>query len=375
MDNFLDNYEYDKDDLKENISDDQMFDLLNDLGAEPQWNGSVILNKTICHCGNSHKLYYYPNTHLFKCYTDCGGAAWDIFELVRKVKSREHDKEYALPYAIDYVARYFGIAPKLATNEQYQELKDSLEYWEKLKEYNRIENINQSTQEIELKEYNGKFLKYMPLPNIKSWLDDGITRDAMISHEIRFDPVNCGVIIPHYDINNKLIGIRSRSLIKDDQARFGKYRPAYLNGVLYNHPLGFNLYNLNWAKDAIKASKKVIVAEGEKSCLQYESMFGKDNNICVACCGSSFIAYQAWLLINLGVEEIIIAFDKQYQEFGDNEHIKLVNNLKTIFKKYGHFVKITYMFDKEQMLDYKDSPFDKGKDTFMELYRKRVNLY
>ena len=32
---------------------------------------------------------------------------------------------------------------------------------------------------------------------------------------------------------------------------------------MYNHPLGFNLYNLNNSKEAIKAIKKVIVFEGE----------------------------------------------------------------------------------------------------------------
>lgn len=370
----LDNYEYDKDSLKENITIEQMYELLVELGGEPIQTGTVLLCKTICHGGDSHKLYYYDNTHLFRCYTGCETPTFDIFELVRKVKSREENREYQLPFAIEYVARYFGVMPKLP-EEQAKQFKESLEYWNVLKQYSRIETIDTTTQQVELKEYDGSFLKNMPRPIIRPWLDDGISIESMNHHEICFDPVGCGIIIPHYDINNKLIGIRSRSLIQDDQALYGKYRPAYLNGKLYNHPLGFNLYNLNWAKDNIVAAKRVIVAEGEKSCLQYGTMFGEENNICVACCGSSFIAYQAWLLINLGVEEIIIAFDKQYQEFGDKEHIKLVNNLKTIFKKYGHFVKITYMFDKEQVLGYKDSPFDRGKDAFMELYRKRVNLY
>ena len=49
-------------------------------------------------------------------------------------------------------------------------------------------------------------------------------------------------IIPHYDINNNLIGIRERTLIKENEV-YGKYRPAYLNGKLYNHPLSFSLYN------------------------------------------------------------------------------------------------------------------------------------
>jgi hypothetical protein len=95
----------------------------------------------------------------------------------------------------------------------------------------------------------------------------------------------------------------------------------------------------------------------------------------VACCGSSFIQYQAWLLMELGVEEIIIGFDKQFQEKGDKEFKKLTKNLTTIFKKYGHLVKISYLFDKEDLLGYKESPTDRGKEVFEKLYKNRINLY
>jgi DNA primase len=71
-----------------------------------------------------------------------------------------------------------------------------------------------------------------------------------------------------------------------------------------------NLYGLNWNKDHIKTIKKAIIVEGEKSVLLYASYFGWDNNICVACCGSSISAYQVQFLLDLGVEEIVIAFDK-----------------------------------------------------------------
>ena len=72
----------------------------------------------------------------------------------------------------------------------------------------------------------------------------------------------------------------------------------------------------------------------EKSCLLYASYFGIENDLSVAVCGSSFIQYQAWLLINLGVEEIIICLDKQFKEIGDSEFKKLVKNLRNIYTKY-----------------------------------------
>ena len=58
---------------------------------------------------------------------------------------------------------------------------------------------------------------------------------------------------------------------------------------------------------------------GEKSCLLYQSYFGIDNDISVAVCGSNLTNYQIQLLKSLDVEEIVIAFDKQFKESGDKE--------------------------------------------------------
>ena len=51
----------------------------------------------------------------------------------------------------------------------------------------------------------------------------------------------------------------------------------------------------------------------------------------MACCGSNLINYQVKLLLSLGVKEIIIALDKQFQKIGDNEWQKWVIKLKTLY--------------------------------------------
>ena len=143
---------------------------------------------------------------------------------------------------------------------------------------------------------------------------------------------------------------------------------------MYNHPLGFNLYNLNNSKDNIKKMKKVFIFEGEKSCLLYQSYFGIENDLSVAVCGSSLINYQVQLLLSLGVEEIIIAFDKQFQEIGDDEWKKWTKKLKDLHKKYGSLVQITFMFDLNNNIGYKDSPIDRGKEVFLKMFNERVAL-
>lgn len=113
----------------------------------------------------------------------------------------------------------------------------------------------------------------------------------------------------------------------------------------------------------------------EKSCLKYQSYFGINNDISVACCGSSFSAYQAQLLIDAGAQEIIIAFDRQFQNLGDDEFVHLIKNLKKITIKYKNYVNISCIIDKYKITDYKDSPIDKEKEIFLKLFKERVNLY
>lgn len=365
------NYEYNIDEIKSNLTIEQIKDIVAELGGEPQIQNNTVLCKTICHCGDSHKLYYYDNTHLFRCYTGCEEPTFDIFELVRKVRSRELNCDYQLPQAIDYVAQYFGYSP----NHIFEELTSINEDLKYLQNYDRIKNIQLENKIIELKEYNDNFLKHFPRPIITPWIEDGISQEIMDYYEICYDPKNCGIIIPHRNIDGKLIGVRERTLIQEDAEKYGKYKPMKLGKKMYNHPLSFNLYGLYQNQQHIKDFKKAMVFESEKAVLQYATMFGQENNIAVAICGSSFINYQAWLLIQLGVKEIIVGLDKQYQKLNDNEHKKLVRNIKNIHKKYGQYITISYIFCTNNLLNYKDSPTDRGKETFLKLFKERVNIY
>jgi hypothetical protein len=377
-------YKYDKDELKLNLSIEQVFDLVAELGGEPRMESGFFISKTICHnhAGEgSYKLYYYDNTKLFRCYTDCG-TSFDIYELVRKIKNNSKDlksyynkegkvcyREWELFDAVEFVAIYYGYSPKTF---DFQKTQEKLKDWEVLNNYEQI-NKDEQEQRVELRIFDNKILQYLPRPRIITWEQEGIKKEVMDHRGIAYDPKNQGIVIPHYDINNQLVGIRERTLIKEEE-NFGKYRPAILNGVMYNHPLGFNLYNLNNSKNNIKIIKKVIVYEGEKSSLLYASFFGEENDISVAVCGSSLITYQVKLLLSLGVEEIIIAFDKQFKEIGDKEWERWTKKLYDIHTKYGAYVQISYLFDKKDLLDYKDSPVDKGKETFLKLFKNRIML-
>ena len=373
-------------DIKNNLTINQIYEFLADAGGEPQMHGDIIISRTICHNPpgqGSFKLYYYDNTKLFKCYTACPENSFDIFELTLKIKKLAGEqivywskdaiqttRSWDLPDAVRYVAIYYGLE---APEEKFFEKRRELQDWQILSKLEAKKLQKSNKQIVSLKVFEDNFLKNMPQPKIIPWIKEGITPEIMKIHNICYDPKNQGIIIPHYDINNNLIGVRERTLIKENEI-YGKYIPATINGKMYNHPLSFNLYNINISKDNIHNIKKAIVFEGEKSTLLYGSYFGLNNDISVAACGSNLINYQVDLLLSLGVQEIIIGFDRQYQELGDNDCRKWTKKLTEINNKYNSKVQISFLWDKEHLLNYKDSPIDQGPEIFMELFKNRIQI-
>lgn len=362
-------YFYDKDEIKNSLDIESIASLVSHFGGEPIMKEDSFVAKTICHNGiaeGSHKLYYYDNTSLFKCYTTCDDS-FDVFELVVKIKKIQEDIDMTLPQAMEYVASFFGIVGELVDKE------NRLDDWKILNNYDKIENITLENKIVELKSYPRDMLRYFPKPRIIPWEQEGIIKEILNLREIAYNPITGGILIPHFNINNQLIGIRERTLLIENESR-GKYLPSIINGYQYSHPLSFNLYGIDKAKDNISAMKTAIVVEAEKSVLQYESYFGIENSLACATCGSSLINYQVQLLLSLGVKEIIVGFDKDFEEINDEHYVKVVNKLKNINKKYGGYVKLSFIFDKEGLLDYKNSPLDKGKDIFLHLYKNRIIL-
>ena len=357
----------DKNEIKEHLTPEQIFKILEDLGGDPEMKDDCIISRTICHNApheGSRKLYYFFNTRLFICFTCCG--TFDIFDLIIKIK-RQAGEEWTLYNSMTYVVNYFsGFVDSLQFNKQETEDWKILERWENA---NAIKNYST----IELEEVNGKFVKNLSQPRILDWEQEGINYDVLKRNNIHYDGSIDGIIIPHYDENNRMIGIRERALSERD-LEYGKYRPLKFNGKMYNHPLGYNLYNLNNSKKQIQLMKTAIIFEAEKGCMQYASLFGAENDISVAVCGSAISTYQIHLLQKYNVAEVIIAFDRQYQKIGDKEWESWVKKLSTFNTKYGSYIQISYLFDTGDLLGYKDSPIDRGKDIFLQLYKERIFL-
>ena len=365
--------DYNKTDIKESLHLDQIFELLTDWGGEPEYTNFGILSATICHNEpgeGSRKLYFYENSGLFQCYTGCQGF-FDIFELVIKVAEIQWKQEFDLNDAVRWIARRFGLSGKAIDEPD----EDAIEDWIYLANYDRIQDISVKKQDIILKEYDSSILDRLNYTvKLTPWLKEGINEEALKKDRIGFYPGNDQITIPHYDANGRFVGLRGRTLCKEEAERYGKYRPIKINKQQYNHPLGMNLYGFNWAKENISIVKKAIVFESEKSVLMYMSYFGIENSIAVACCGSNLSSYQVQLLLDAGATEIIVAFDRQFQEIGDSEYKRLTKNLLKIHEKYKNYATISFIFDKNKITGYKASPIDEGPEKFLKLFQERIIL-
>lgn len=339
----------------EQLEPEKVKELLFTLGAEEviEKPGYFITN-TICHNeeGGSLKLYYYFNSHMFVCYTDEGNM--NIFTFL---------KNYYTTRGYDY-DWYEDIYKVILDCSNYKQIDGFV-----TKRYQSIRSMYSAPERIKLQTYpNGIidcFTKFYP----PEWLNDGITKKSMDKFNIRYSTTQNKIIIPHYNANGELVGIRGRALNEWEVENLGKYMPVQIEGKWYSHPLSLNLYALNWNKENIKRTGICFLVESEKACLQME---GWDfANCSAAVCGSQFNKHALKLLMSeTRPKEIVICFDKEEKPGSEDYFNKLYN----IGKKYQNYCDFSFIYDRENLLEMKDSPTDKGADIFWKLYNRRVRI-
>ena len=344
----------------------QVIQIMTALGVEEYDDSKedYIIFPTICHnpleSEASMKLYYYKQNKKFHCYTECGDT-FNIFELVKRVFEirNYNDGNFNFGDIVRYCLRACNITDlgNLIVNEN--------KYTSKLNKFKRKNRV------LELPVYDNKLLNLFSKVYPAEWLDENISINTLEKYNIRYSISQNKIIIPHYNINGELIGIRGRALNEDEVLNYGKYMPVKLEETTYSHPLSQALYGLNLTKDNIKNSGTVMVFEAEKSVLLYDTYFS--DNISVAVCGSNFNKVQLDLLLkNTSPKEIVICFDKEYNMAGAPDGQKYFTKLWELCEKYGNYCHLSFIFDREQLLDIKDSPIDKGKEIFLKLLETRV---
>lgn len=344
--------------IRERLTPEDIIHLMNLLGATQYTDkGNYLQFKTICHNEDENdagfNLSYYKDNHRFYCFSNC--HSMDIFELVKKrwiLLELKEDTHF------ENIAYWVMNHTKMDLDDSYKVEPSGF------KNAFTKKDFAEPTQEIILPEKKATVLESFSNYHCIEWLRDGISDEAMDHYNIKYSPSRNAVIIPHYDIHGRLVGIRRR-VLNPEEEKDGKYKPIFIENVSYSHPLGYNLYGLNLVKDAIIRRKKVFVAEGEKSALQAYTMYGKDN-IVVAACGSRINKWQVNLLTKYcHPEEIIIAFDKGLD----------YDMIEGLCRKYKGYCNFSYLWDYTgNLMKDKQSPFDCGKEILEKLIKGRVKI-
>ncbi len=335
------------------LNEIDIYEILLDLEANPIMTNNAIYCRTICHGGDSQKLYYYFDRKIFKCFTH-GCKIGNIFNLLMMVKNWDFITAY------NYICEKFNFSREVHLEERL--------------DFSFFEKFEAISNKWEYTPLNKNILKgYYPF-YYQGWLEEHITIDTMKKFNILFNVKDYRIVIPHYNIKGELIGIRRRNLTNTDLLK-GKYMPEVINGVTYSHSLGGNLYGLNNTLQYIIESKTIILFEAEKSVLQLDSYnLGLGG---VALCGSSLTGGQFEILVDLinehDIKEVVVALDKEFIEVGDKLEEFYQRKIRlNIIEKLLPYVDVSVIWDVDNLLDYKNSPTDKGSEIFKKLLTERV---
>lgn len=244
--------------LREQLSDEMIKDILGQFNVEAVMEDEKSITfPTCCHNleGGSPKLVYYKNTRLFHCYTECA-ASFDIFNLLQKMYALR-GQEITLRQAVE-------ICDLDSSNVEVKET--NLGVSEEIRYMQGMNNLYiPNVDELEFKTYDKKVLKQFAFDytGLMPWIQEGMGIETLQKFNIKYDFINQAIIIPNFDYDGQLIGVRAR-YFRDEDVKKGKYRPVYHNGILYNHPTGRTFYGIFENHKNIERKHTVVIFEGKR---------------------------------------------------------------------------------------------------------------
>lgn len=348
--------------LREQLTDEMIKDILAQFNVEPvDETSDFIIFPTCCHNleDGSPKLYYYKDSKLFRCYVE--SATFDIFTLLQKMyllRGQEITMKQAVEICdldsneIKPAAKGFNLSEEL---KYLQELNNTY--------IPDVENLDIKTYDpVVLNQFSFDYMGLMP------WLKEGISIEALQHFSIRYDSRQEAIIIPNFDYNGNLIGVRAR-YFKEKDIQKGKYRPIHWNDITYSHPTGRTFYGIYENHKNIERKRVAVIFEGEKSVLLYGSIYGQDNNVALATLGQNITKDHIQYLLKMNVRSVILAYDTDYEDYAQLAEVeeKYVQKAKLL----SPYFNVSILLDYDFLLPYKSSPIDGGKEPFEKILKNR----
>lgn len=345
--------------IKAQITDDDIIALMDSMGIPlTSANSQYQLYPSACHHSDwehhKNKLYYYVQSQRWHCYS-CSGD-WDTIGLI------QHLRKCTFNQAVDYICSTLGInATKVVQDDMRDPWQRDLRRWLPNTDYD---------EPAELTTYDPAILAAFDHLYPTDWLDYGISKDSMDKFGIGWYGRLACISIPVF-FNNQLVGVRGRYTKQQDLDK-GKYRPiTMLDGNILKFSTAAYLYGYTQNKATIAKSHQVILFESEKSVLKAPS-YGIDNSLAVF--GSNISKRHIELLLELGVNDVILAFDSDYRQIGDDDFKFFVTKMKKICAKLRPYFSLSIIYNNQGYDAYKCNMLDLSYDKAVKLYESRVNI-
>ena len=195
---------------------------------------------------------------------------------------------------------------------------------------------------------------------ITKWIEEGIPQSIMDYYMVMYDKESNRIVYPVFDNSGNLINVKGRTL-------FDNYKDYNIPKYMNYYPVGDLDYfqAFCFKKKILDRSKEVIIFESLKSVMKLDS-FGIYNSISSET--SQINIFQVRELVQLHCD-VVIAFDSDVSL----EEIKKKDTIQLLC----HFTNVYVVYDSNGLLGgktEKNSPVDKGKEIWEELYKQRIKI-
>lgn len=338
--------------LYETMTDDDYYYIMSELGVLHRGTRFT----TICHSGDGYNLSFDKESKSFFCFSECQ-CSYSILSLVKKVKG------YKTIQALQYICRILNIPFNIKA--EVQKSNTNKYNWKGLLKY-----VNKGKDYVELKHFDKDIIDCFPKIYHQDWLNYGISEETMNMYNIRWYELRQEIVIPVYDEEGNLVGIRVRNM---DEENDRKYMPLeLLDGTSYKFPTNEIFYGINYNKAEIMKTRTVILVEAEKSVLKARDWLGNKNNT-LAIFGSNLGKERVKQLVEMGVETVIIGIDSDFYEVGDEDYVKFEEKIMKMYNMLKPYFKEIYViYNNLGFKDcYKFSPYDYTREQYEMLMKNK----
>lgn len=274
----------------------------------------------------------------------------DFDEMADLITLTQYNKKISFVEAIKYLHSVLGLEYKIETRRKKN--KSCLSIKSILKNYSVQKRIDVSEIDV----YDESVLEdYVPLLYVDWVKKEGILERTRKKFNIMYSYEYSRIVIPHrYWLTGELVGYNMRTTVEHWED-FGIKK--YFLSPGYNKAI--NLYGLWENREEIENAGYVVVVEAEKSVLRRDARF---DHTLVALSGKSMSDEQCRILKGLDVKEIVIALDKDVP----------LREVRYMCEKLWRSKKVSYIYDKYDLLGEKDSPADASMKIYDYLFEFRI---